>query len=72
LLIAGAKDGDQSRHIPASCQPTEPFHGFEDTGRDPAQHHLPAAPPLHIPLHVTRATEQALGGIRRGQGSLEP
>ena len=53
-------------------QTPEALDGLEHTCSDPSQHHLPATPALHIPLHVPGATQQTLGGIRGGEGSLEP
>src|SRR5215217_6985395 len=59
-LIAGTKRGDESGHIGMTFQTTEAFDGFEHARGDPPQHHLPSTPALHIPLHVSSATQQAL------------
>ena len=48
-------------------QPTKAFDGFEDAGRDPPHNHLPSAPAFHVPLHVPRATDDALDRVRRGE-----
>ena len=45
----------------------KPFDSFDDAGRDPAHDHLPSAPPFHVPLHVTGATDNALDRVRRGE-----
>jgi hypothetical protein len=66
-LIACTKGGDESGHVGMTLQSPEAFDGFEHARSDLAQHHLTSTPALHIPLHVARATEQALGGIRRGE-----
>ena len=48
------------------------FDGFEDGGRGPSQHHLAPTPAFHIPLHVTRATQEAFDRIRGGERVTEP
>jgi len=63
LLIPSAKCGDKLRHILVTFQSSKPFDGFEDGGGDPPQDHLTAAPPFDIPLHVTRATDEAFDGV---------
>jgi hypothetical protein len=68
LLITTAKGGDELRHILVAFQSAKPFDGFEDGRSGPPQDHLTTAPPFDIPLHVTRATEQAfdrVGGRER-------
>ena len=69
LPIARTKRGDERRHVSIRLQPTEALHGFPDAGGHPRQHHLSAAPALDVPLHVTCAVEQTLGGVGRRQGS---
>jgi hypothetical protein len=71
LPIASAERGDQRRHISIPFYPTEALDGFEHAGGDPAQHHLPTPPALDVALHVTRATEQTLGGVRGGQRAAQ-
>ena len=71
-MVAGTKRGDESRHVGMPLQTPEGLDGFEHACGDPSQHHLPATPALHLPLHVSGATQQTLGGIRCGEGSLEP
>jgi hypothetical protein len=70
-LRSRAERGDERRHASMSFQAAEVFHGFEDTGRDPVQHHLSAAPAPDVPLHMTCATEQTLGGVRRRQRAAQ-
>ena len=70
-MIAGTKCRDESGHVGLPLQTPEALDGFEHARRDPAQHHLPATPALYIPLHVSGATQQTLGGIGRPQRSLE-
>ena len=68
MLITTAKGGDELRHILVAFQSAKPFDGFEDGRSGPPQDHLTTAPPFDIPLHVTRATEQAfdrVGGRER-------
>ena len=50
LPIARTKRGDERRHVSIPLQATEAFHGFEHISRDPPQHHLCAAPALHVAL----------------------
>jgi hypothetical protein len=49
----------------------KPFHRFEDGGGGPSKHHLPAAPPFHIALHLPRAADQALDRAGGGQQLAE-
>jgi hypothetical protein len=65
LFIAPSQGADQRRQILAAFQPAKTFGGFEHGGSHPPDHHLAAAPALHVPMHVTRPTHQALDGIRR-------
>ena len=60
---ARTKRSDEPGHIGMPRQPPEAFDGFEHARGDPAQHHLPSAPALHIPLHVASTTQQTLGGV---------
>jgi hypothetical protein len=71
LPIAGTECSDERRHVSISLQSTEAFDGLQDARRHPAQHHLSAAPALDVALHMTRATEETFGGVRRGQRSTQ-
>lgn len=68
LPIAGSKGADEGRHISIPLEPTEALHRFEDTRGDPAEHQLPAAPALDVPLHRPRPADEAfdrVGGCER-------
>jgi hypothetical protein len=54
-----------------ALQSTESLHGFEDTGGDPAEHHLPSAPALHVPFDVPRAAEETLRRVGGGQRATQ-
>ena len=69
--LACQEGSDQRGHILTSLHPTEPLRRFEHPGGDPAQHHRPAAPAFHMALHVARAAEETLNGVRGGERSLE-
>jgi hypothetical protein len=59
--------GDEHRHVSITLHAAEALDSLQNAGGDPPQHHLPAAPPLNVALHVSRATEETLGGsARRG------
>ena len=44
-------------------QSTEAFDRFEYACGDPAYHHLPTAPALHVPFHVSSTADQTLGRV---------
>ena len=71
MLITRPQGRHQAGHVSASLHAPEPLDGFEDTGRHPPQHHLSAPPLLHLPLHVAGATQYTLGGVGRGERTLE-
>jgi len=68
LLITRTQGGDERRHVLVTFEAAKPFDGFEDGGGGPPKDHLTTTPPFDIPLHVTRATDQAfdrVGGRER-------
>jgi len=69
LAVSCTERGNERRHASIPFQSTEAFDGFEDTGGDPPEHHLPSSPALDVALHVTRAAEETLRGVGGRQGS---
>ena len=69
--VTRPEGGDERRHILTSFDPAEPLRGFEHAGGHPPQHHRPTAPAFYIALHMARAAEQTLDGVRGGERSLE-
>src|SRR5262249_6446871 len=69
LAVSCTERGDERRNVSIPFQATEAFDGFEDTGGDPPEHHLPSTPALDVALHVTGAAEETLCRVGGRQGS---
>src|SRR5262249_38901088 len=71
LLVTCTKSRDEHRHVSISLHASKALHCLQHTRRDPPQHHLSVAPAFDITLHVTRATDETLGGVRRRERAAQ-
>jgi hypothetical protein len=64
-LVACPQGIDERPHVFMAPIAMEVFLCFDDARHRPAQHHLSAAPRLHIAVHLPKTTDEVLDRVGR-------